>query len=138
MGMQPYGMAIPTGYSMKAETWDNEGALLGRINFSTALTQGKLPGVQFDPAALLTVGILTNLEMPRTKAILSEKHTGLDFAVALTEDTILPGELLPKNEAVIRKETSDPEAARNMAAAPADVLRLVAGFILASPEFQHR
>lgn len=137
MGMQPYGMAVPTGYSMKSETWDNDGALLARINFSTALTQGKLPGIQFDPAALLSIGILRDLEQPRTKAILAEKHTGLDLALALTEDTILPGELLPKDEAVIRKETQDPETERTMAS-PLDSLRLVAGFILASPEFQHR
>ncbi|HXQ25233.1 MAG TPA: DUF1800 domain-containing protein [Candidatus Acidoferrales bacterium] len=137
MGMQPYGMAVPTGYSMKSETWDNEGALLARINFSTALTQGKLPGVQFDPATLVAVGLLRSGDQPRTKAILSEKHTGLDLALAITEDTILPGELLPKDEAVIRKETQDPEAERSMAA-PLDGLRLVAGFILASPEFQHR
>jgi uncharacterized protein (DUF1800 family) len=138
MGMQPYGMAVPTGYSMKAETWDNEGALLARINFSTALTQGKLAGIKFDPATLLTVGILRNLDQPRTKAMLAEKHTGLDVALALTEDTILPSGLLPKDEAVIRKETQDPEAERGMAASPLDGLRLVAGFILASPEFQHR
>jgi uncharacterized protein (DUF1800 family) len=136
MGMQPYGMAVPTGYSMKAATWDNEGALLARINFSTQFTQGKIAGVKFDPATLLTIGILRNLDEPRTKGILAEKHTGLDVALALTEDTILPGELLPKDEAVIRKETQDPEAERNMAS-PLDNLRLVAGFILASPEFQH-
>jgi uncharacterized protein (DUF1800 family) len=134
MGMQPYGMAVPTGYSMKAETWDNEGALWARINFSTALTQGKLPGIQFDPATVLAVAVLRNPDQPRTKAILAERHTGLDVALALTEDTLLPDELLPKDEAVIRKEMQ--EAERNMAAL--DVLRLVAEFILASPEFQHR
>jgi uncharacterized protein (DUF1800 family) len=137
MGMQPYGMAVPTGYSMKAETWDNEGALLGRINFSTALTQGKLPGVKFDPATLLTVGILRDLDEPRTKAVLAEKYTGMDLAIALTEDTILPGELLPKDEAIVRKETQDPAAERSAATSPVDSLRLVSGFILASPEFQH-
>jgi uncharacterized protein (DUF1800 family) len=137
MGMQPYGMAVPTGYSMKAETWDNQGAILARINFSTQFTQGKVAGIKFDPAALLTVGILRDLDEPRTKAVLATKHTGLDVALALTEDTILPGELLPKDEVVIRKETQDPEMERNMAS-PLDGLRLVVGFILASPEFQHR
>jgi uncharacterized protein (DUF1800 family) len=137
MGMQPYGMAVPTGYSMKAETWDNEGALLGRINFSTALTQGKLPGVKFEPATLLTIGILRDLDEPHTKAVLAEKHTGMDFGIALTEDTLLPGGLLPKDEVIIRKETQDPAAERSAAASPIDSLRLVSGFILASPEFQH-
>jgi len=137
MGMPPYGMVVPTGYSQKSETWDNEGALLARINFSTALTQDNLPGVQFDPGAIVTLGIITSLDQPRTKAILAEKHTGLDFAIALTEDTILPGELLPKDEAIIRKETQDPDAERNTAPL-ANRLRLIVAFILASPEFQHR
>jgi len=137
MGMPPYGMAVPTGYSTKSETWDNEGALLARINFSTALTQGNLPGVQFDPGAIVTLGILTSLDQPRTKAVLNEKHTGLEFAIALTEDTVLPGELLPKDEASTRKETQDPDAERNTSAL-ANRLRLIVAFILASPEFQHR
>ena len=67
MGMQPYGMAVPTGYAMKAETWDNEGALLARINFATTLTQGKMAGVQFDPATLLTIGILRNADQPQNE-----------------------------------------------------------------------
>jgi hypothetical protein len=138
MGMPPYGMAVPTGYSMKSDVWDNEGALLTRINFSTALTQGNLHEVQFDPDAIVTLGILTSLDQPRTKAVLAEKPTGLEFAIALTEDTILPSELLPKDEAIIRKETQDPNVDRNNAAALANKLRLIAAFILASPEFQHR
>ncbi|HXX17920.1 MAG TPA: DUF1800 domain-containing protein [Candidatus Acidoferrum sp.] len=137
MGMQPYGMAVPTGYSMKSETWDNEGALLARINFSTALTQGNLPGVQFDPNALITLGILTSLDAPRTKAVIADKPTGLDFAIALTEDSVLPGELQSKDEAVIRKQTENPETAPATPASLGNRLRLVVGFILASPEFQH-
>ena len=57
--------------------------------------------------------------------MLSEKHTGLDFATALIEDTVLPGELLPKEEAVVQKETQDPQAQRSMAASPVDELRVV-------------
>src|SRR5262249_35690960 len=33
MGMPLYGMQPPTGYSMKAESWVNSSALLGRMNF---------------------------------------------------------------------------------------------------------
>jgi uncharacterized protein (DUF1800 family) len=137
MGMQPYGMAVPTGYPMQADTWDNEGALLARFNLATSLTQGKLAGVQFDPADLLTLGVLTNSDQPRTKAVLAEKHTGLDLAIAITEDTVLHGELSSKDEEVIQKQMDDPDVARRMAASPVDGLRLVAGFVLASPEFQH-
>jgi uncharacterized protein (DUF1800 family) len=138
MGMPPYGMAVPTGYSMKSETWDNEGALLARINFSSALTQGNLPLVQFDPGAIITLGILTSLDQPRTKAVLAEKPSGFEFAIALTEDTILPGDLQAKEEAVIRKWTQVPDSDLNTSTALANRLRFVVGFILASPEFQHR
>jgi hypothetical protein len=137
MGMPPYGMAVPTGYSMKSDAWDNEGALLARINFSTALTQGNLPGVPFDPGGVLTLGVLTSLDQPRTRSVLAEKPSGLDFAIALTEDTIVPSELLPKEESIIRKETEDPQEVRN-APALSNRLRLVVAFLLASPEFQHR
>jgi hypothetical protein len=138
MGMQPYGMAVPTGYSMKAETWETEGALLARINFSTALTQGKLGGLQFDPGNLLTLGILTSSELPRTKAALAGKHTGLDSAMALMEDAILQGELSEKDEEIIRKQMLDPAVQRQMSSSPVDTLRLVAGFVLAAPDFQMR
>jgi uncharacterized protein (DUF1800 family) len=138
MGMQPYGMAVPTGYSMKAETWETEGSLLARINFSSALSQGKIPGLQFDPANLLAVGLLTSLDLPKSEAAIAQKHAGLDFAIALTEDALLQGELSAKDEAIIRKQMQDPEVQRQLAASPINGLRLVAGFVLASPDFQQR
>jgi uncharacterized protein (DUF1800 family) len=138
MGMQPYGMAVPTGYSMKSAQWDNEGGLLARMNFSTSLTQGNLPGVQFDPSTLITLGVLTSLNEPHAKAVLAEKPAGTDFAIALAEDAMLPAGLLPKDEAVIRKQAEDPEPASAASASMTNRLRFVTGFILASPEFQHR
>jgi uncharacterized protein (DUF1800 family) len=138
MGMQPYGMAVPTGYSMKSAQWDNEGGLLARMNFSTALTQGNLPGVQFDPSTLITLGVLTSLNEPHAKAVLAEKPAGMDFAIALAEDAMLPAGLLPNDEAVIRKQAEDPQPASAATSSMTNRLRFVAGFILASPEFQHR
>jgi uncharacterized protein (DUF1800 family) len=138
MGMQPYGMAVPTGYSMKSAQWDNEGGLLARMNFSTTLTQGNLPGVQFDPSTLITLGVLTSLNEPHAKAVLAEKPAGMDFAIALAEDAMLPAGLLPKDEAVIRKQAEDPQPASAATSSMTNRLRFVAGFILASPEFQHR
>jgi uncharacterized protein (DUF1800 family) len=136
MGMQPYGMVPPTGYSTKAATWENTGALLARINFSSALTQGKLAGVQFDPADLLALGILTSSDLSRTKAALSEGRSGLDFAIALTEGSILDGGLSAADAAIIRKEMEGPEVRKQTEASPIDALRFAAGFALASPEFQ--
>src|ERR1700728_3129097 len=138
MGMQPYRMAVPTGYSMKSVQCDNEGGLLARMNFSTTLTQGNLPGVQFDPSTLITLGVLTSLNEPHAKAVLAEKPAGMDFAIALAEDAMLPAGLLPKHEAVIRKQAEDPQPASAATSSMTNRLRFVTGFILASPEFQHR
>jgi uncharacterized protein (DUF1800 family) len=138
MGMQPYGMAVPTGYSMKSAQWDNEGGLLARMNFSTALTQGNLPGLQFDPSTLITLAVLTSLNEPHAKAVLADNPVGMDFAIALAEDAMLPAGLLPKDEAVIRKQAEDPQPASAAASSMTNRLRFVSGFILASPEFQHR
>ena len=138
MGMPPYGQAVPTGYSMMAETWETEGALLSRINFVTALTQGKLNGLKFDPGNLLTLAIFDDPDMPRTKAVLLGKHSSMDLAIALSQDALLPGGISAKDQAIIEKQLDDPEIQRQIAASPGAGLRLVAGFLLASPEFQNR
>jgi uncharacterized protein (DUF1800 family) len=138
MGMAPYGMQVPTGYSMKADPWQTEGALLARINFSTSLTQGKLPGVQFEPGNLVTLGLLTSPDLPKTTAVLAKKHSGLDFAEAITEDAILQGDLSARDQTIIREQLLAPDVQRQMSASPMGGLRLVTGFVLASPDFQHR
>ena len=38
----------PTGYSDKAETWVNTGALLTRLNFALAFANGRMPGTIVD------------------------------------------------------------------------------------------
>ena len=84
MGMQPYGMASSDRlFHEGAETWDNKGALLARINSATALTQGKMAGVQFDPAGLArAVGILADPGSVREPGPSSAKSApGLDFAM---------------------------------------------------------
>ena len=136
MGMQPYGMIPPTGYSTSAASWENTGALLARINFSSNLTQGKIAGVQFNPADLLALGILTNSDLAGTKAALSDGQSGLDFAISLTENSVLNGELSAADAAIIRKQMDDPVVRKQTEASPVDALRFADGFVLASPEFQ--
>src|SRR5439155_1547898 len=52
MGEGLYGAPPPTGYPDRAEAWVNAGALLARMNFALALTQGRLPGVTLDLSPL--------------------------------------------------------------------------------------
>ena len=54
MGEPLYLCQPPTGYADTAEAWVNAGALLARVNFAVALTEGKLPGTSADPALLKT------------------------------------------------------------------------------------
>ncbi|HMF61478.1 MAG TPA: DUF1800 family protein, partial [Vicinamibacterales bacterium] len=44
LGMPPYFCQPPTGYADRAEAWVNTGALLNRMNFAVAMTQGGTRG----------------------------------------------------------------------------------------------
>ena len=136
MGMQPYGMVAPTGYSTKATSWENTGAVLARINFSSALTQGKLPGIQFDPADLLALRIVTSFDLSKTESSLGDSRSGLNFAIALIDNSVLSGDISAAETAIIRKEMEDPEIRKQAETSPLDALRVATGFALASPEFQ--
>jgi len=138
LGMQPYGQAVPTGYSMRAESWQSSGALLARINYTTQLAQGNLPGVQFDPASLITLRILDDPTLPKRQASVADRLAGLNSAIGLIEDAMLQEELPAKDEAIIQDQLKDPDAQRRMQASPLDGLRLATEFVLGSPEFQRR
>src|SRR5450432_3177353 len=53
MGMMPYGMQPPTGYSMKADAWVNSSALLDRMNFALTLTGDRVKGTQVNDGLML-------------------------------------------------------------------------------------
>jgi uncharacterized protein (DUF1800 family) len=138
MGMPLYQKPEPTGYSMKAELWENTGALVNRLNFATSLTGGKMGGLRFDPLLLVTLAVLRSYDLPRMKAVRAKKQSGEDLALALIEDAVLGGELSPATVATIRRQLDDPAVAKQLADAPAAVLRIVTALVLGSPEFQRR
>ena len=51
LGMPLYQCQPPTGYADRAEAWVNTGALLNRMNFAVALTEGRLRGRRSSVAA---------------------------------------------------------------------------------------
>ncbi|HEY4902828.1 MAG TPA: DUF1800 domain-containing protein [Candidatus Sulfotelmatobacter sp.] len=125
MGMPLYGAQPPTGYSMKAETWVSSSALLNRMNFSLALTSGKIRGVTVNAAQVAG----SNASQPDSAD-----------ALAAMENAFLAGD--------VSKQTHDSIAAQAKAkttenksgsqpARPADVTAM-AGLLLGSPEFQRR
>jgi uncharacterized protein (DUF1800 family) len=52
MGEPLYGKLEPTGYSNNGETWLSTAGVLGRMNFSSALVSGLIPGVKPDLSRL--------------------------------------------------------------------------------------
>lgn len=66
LGQPLYGKAEPTGYSNTGEGWANTAGLLARINFASALVEGRVPGVRvvttrFDgkPPAAIAASLLS-------------------------------------------------------------------------------
>jgi uncharacterized protein (DUF1800 family) len=122
MGMMPYGMMPPTGYSMKADTWVNSSALLGRMNFALGLAAGKVRGVSMD-ATQLAVGA-----------------TDAQQALAALEDALLAGEISKQSHDTISKQLEDPKISQRRLDDPSRPPNVgaIAGLILGSPEFQRR
>lgn len=50
LGEPLYLKQEPTGYSNRGAEWMNSASLLARMNFANALAQGRVPGVEVDPA----------------------------------------------------------------------------------------
>ncbi|MFY9561914.1 MAG: DUF1800 domain-containing protein [Terriglobales bacterium] len=122
MGMMPYGMQPPTGYSMKADAWVNSSALLGRINFALGLAAGKVRGVSVD-AAQMAAGARDAQQ-----------------ALAKLEDLLLAGDVSPQTHETISKQLDDPQISQRRlddASRPPNVAAIT-GLILGSPEFQRR
>jgi uncharacterized protein (DUF1800 family) len=137
MGMPLYGDQPPTGYSMKAETWVSSSALLNRMNFALALTNGKIKGVKVDLAQLSGIDLPTALP---------------DFALTLTtlENVLLDGDISKQTHDSIMAQI---DAATNAAhpkrdnnaggrktgdAVRSPDMSTIAGLLLGSPEFQRR
>jgi uncharacterized protein (DUF1800 family) len=122
MGMMPYGVMPPTGYSMKADTWVNSSALLGRMNFALGLAGGKVHGVSVDTAQL------------------GQGATDAEQALARLEDTLLAGDISKQTHDTISKQLDDPRISQRKLDDPQRPPNIAAitGLILGSPEFQKR
>jgi uncharacterized protein (DUF1800 family) len=149
MGMPLYLMQPPTGYPMKAESWVNSAALLGRMNFALRLGAGRLPGVKFDPGNLLG----------RTSAGIDPQGDA-QKTVAVLENALLNGDVSKQTHQTILNELNDPQLPARALEAGARTrgdgmvmetatvpqastqqppqAGIIAGLILGSPEFQRR
>jgi uncharacterized protein (DUF1800 family) len=90
LGMPPYQCQPPTGYADRADAWVNTGALLNRMNFAVALTNGRFRAARAvrTTATLegvrdaLVAEVLANDVASSTRATVAKASTGPQ-AVAL-------------------------------------------------------
>ena len=124
IGEPLYHCQPPTGYSDKAETWVNTGALLNRLNFSLALAGNRVRGSRSDVAALLGTDAETDAK------------SALENAVKV----FLGGQASPTTVETLQKQLDNPQVLQARLDDPVKEVNLgvVAGLVLGAPEFQRR
>jgi uncharacterized protein (DUF1800 family) len=124
IGEPLYQCQPPTGYSDKAETWVNTGALLNRLNFSLALAGNKVRGSRSDVLAVLG------------------SETGGDAKAALDRavQVFLGGQAAPATVETLEKQLESPQVLQARLDDPVKQVDLgvVTGLVLGAPEFQRR
>jgi uncharacterized protein (DUF1800 family) len=124
IGEPLYQCQPPTGYSDKADTWVNTGALLNRLNYSLALAGNKMRGARTDVPSLLGVEPSANPKTALDRAV--QVFLG-GQAGSTTVDTL---EKQLDNPQVLQAKLDDPRKQVD--------LGVVAGLVLGAPEFQRR
>ncbi len=121
MGQPLFQYQAPTGYPEESQKWVSSGALISRMNFSLALTGGKLADVRL-PDMMQT--------LPKTK----DTSKFLDsFATQ-----ILHQSLSPSTKATLLKQTATASPETVAASSENTAAPRLAALLLGSPEFQRR
>ena len=124
IGEPLYQCQPPTGYSDKAETWVNTGALLNRLNFSLALAGNKVRGSRSDVSALLGTESASDSKQVLGRAL----------------QLFLGGQAAPSTVETLQKQLDDPQVMQAKLDDPVRTvdLAMVTGLVLGAPEFQRR
>ncbi len=114
----------PTGYSDKADTWVNTGALLNRLNFALAFAGDKMGGTTTDLAAMLGEDSAKDAETALAKSI----------------DLFLDGQIADTTRQTLETRLNDPQIRRASLDDPSQGVNeaLIVGLVLGTPEFQRR
>ena len=138
MGMPLYGAQPPTGYSMKAETWVSSSALLNRMNFALALSNGKIKGVKVDVAQLAGSNP-PNPPPDSTRTLAALEVSLLDGDVSKqTHDSITAQIDAAATNGAQQKQDKKTGARKPVDASRPPDVNTIAGLLLGSPEFQRR
>ena len=114
----------PTGYSDKAQTWVNTGALLNRLNFALAFATGHMPGASADLRAMFGEDASKDPQMALTRAL----------------ELFLDGQVEPQTRQTLESRLSDPQILQARLDDPVKQVNegLLSGLVLGTPEFQRR
>ena len=114
----------PTGYSDKAETWVNTGALLNRLNFALAFAGDKMGGATVDLNPMLG----------------EEASKDPNAALARSIQIFLDGQITPSTQATLEARLKDPQILQARLDDPVKQVNqgLIVGLVLGTPEFQRR
>jgi uncharacterized protein (DUF1800 family) len=124
MGEPLYLCQPPTGYSDKAETWVNTGALLNRLNFALAFAGDKMGGATVDLNPMLG----------------EEASKDPSAALARSIQMFLDGQITPSTQATLEARLKDPQILQARLDDPVKQVNegLIVGLVLGTPEFQRR
>ena len=114
----------PNGYSDKAETWVNTGALLNRLNFALSLAGDKVAGATVDLKSMLG------------DVALRDPNAALSQSI----DDFLGNQIGDETRATLTARLNDPQILQASLDDPVKQVNqgLIAGLVLGAPEFQRR
>src|ERR1700722_469573 len=114
----------PTGYSDKAATWVNTGALLNRLNFALTFSSGHLAGTGVDLSPMYGDDASKDPEIALTRSL----------------DLFLGGQVDPQTVQTLENRLSDPQVLQAKLDDPVKQVNegLLSGLVLGTPEFQRR
>jgi len=114
----------PTGYSDKAETWVNAGALLNRLNFALTFAGDKMNGATVDLKSVLG----------------DEALRDPDAALARSIQIFLDDQIAPSTQQTLEAHLKDPQILQASLDDPVKEVNqgLIVGLVLGTPEFQRR
>ena len=124
MGEPLFLCQTPNGYSDKAETWVNTGALLNRLNFALSFATDKVAGATVDLKSVLGAQAARDPNATLAQAI----------------DDFLGNQIADQTRATLTARLSDPQILQASLDDPVKQVNegLIAGLVLGAPEFQRR